>query len=209
MDVIAKQRLVLYGKILTRGGNCVTIKKNLVSDKSVRGAAMEKVTKNKIDRAYIARELSALRRGIRRYSIGAFFVLLPFFVPVTVFAVLDLVSSLGSLGAKIVWGFLAGALLSSPLWLMLVLFFISLKERRMITRGAYFVVKRTLSFKDETLVNRRLVRRLHFPGFSPFAVGSRVYEFSFSGEEFYVVHYLGSKEIKLIYSTQIYEYSDL
>jgi hypothetical protein len=65
-----------------------------------------------------------------------------------------------------------------------------------------------VQYKDEKLVNRfgsaRAQKYLHFGGFKKIAVENANYDLTVQGDSFYLVHYKGSVEIKLLYPLRAY-----
>jgi len=79
-----------------------------------------------------------------------------------------------------------------------------LTERKLIQNRDFDITVCEVQYKDERVVNRHTEKFLHFVGFKEISVENVNYDLSSQGDEFYIIHYKGYAEIKLIYSLKMY-----
>lgn len=172
---------------------------------------MEKTTKNEITREQIQNELLFYNKA----DIKTTLVLAFFLIPLGVGLSAGFVALVTSIFAHTFFTILLCAffclLFGIPAFMTLLGCITLFRERKMISRGAFAVVTRSLSYKSEKYERYgrpQFKELLHFPEFDEKAVAHVTYETASSGDEYYLVHCLGKTEIKLLYATKIYEYKE-
>ena len=171
--------------------------------------AVAKQTKNIITRDWVVKELQFYNTADIRSILLLLIPITALFLPATVGAVNAILTSVKIVWLSAVLGILVGGLMSSPIWLLLFSLKKSLAEKKMLNHGDFEIVTREMMYKSEELVRRRIVENLHFKDFNKISVGHTAYQLAAAGDEYYIVHYKGSKTVKLFYSTKMYDYKDL
>ena len=163
---------------------------------------MEKQTKNIITRQWVKKELLFYNTATLKHTavgLAAVILLLGF--------ISFLLSAFSREGAIVV-GLLGGIPLIAILVLQIRLF----KERKQLQNGAFEIVTRPLLYKDEKMVgsgrNRRLQEMLHFDGFDEVWANHTEYQLCTMDDEFYIVHYKGSKKAEMVFPLKLYEYKE-
>lgn len=169
---------------------------------------MEKQTKNVITREFIETELRFYNTASIRLTLILCGALSLIFVPLTIGVVYGFFSLLKNIWLKIVLSVLVGGLTSAPIWINLLSLKTSLAERKLLQNGDYNIAVCEVQYKDEKTVQRHTEKFLHFVGFKEVSVGNVHYDLTSQGDEFYIVHYKGFTEIKLIYSLKMYVLKD-
>ena len=166
---------------------------------------MKKQTKNIITREWIEKELRFYNTAdikSRLVLCGVFTVIL---LPITIALIYGILLSLDNVLVKIVLSIFIGGIVSSPIWLFFLLTREALCERKMLARGDFDIVTRDVSYKSEEIVHRHIEEFLHFCEFDKISVGHTTFQLASVGDEFYIVHYKGKKDIKLFYSAKMYD----
>ena len=83
---------------------------------------------------------------------------------------------------------------------------IALKEKKLIRSGEVEIVILPLLYKQEKVYRRHTEKLLYFENFKGEMVGNTEYDLALAKQEYYIVHYRNSKNIKMIFSTERYEY---
>lgn len=84
----------------------------------------------------------------------------------------------------------------------------ALKEKKLIRSGEVEIVVLPLLYKQEKVYRHHTYKLLYFEGFKGEMVGNTEYDLASAKQEYYIVHYRNSKEIKMIFSTERYEYRE-
>lgn len=167
---------------------------------------MEKQTKNEITREFIEKELRFYNTADIRSTLVLCGGLSLLFVPLTIGVVYGFFALLENVCLKILLSVLVGGLTSAPIWINLLSLITSLREQKLLQNGDFDIVVCEVQYKDEKLVYRRHTEKFfHFVGFKEISVGNVYYDLSSQGDEFYIVHYKGCTNIKLLYSLKMYE----
>ena len=166
---------------------------------------MDNQTKNIITRESVKKELYFLNAADVRSTLVVCGCLSLFCAPLTAGIVYGFFTLIDNLWLKIILSVLVGGLTSAPIWLNLLLLRTRLKERKLLQNGNFDIVIREVKYKDEKGAHRYRVKILHFVGFKEKPVINVNYDPVTQGDEFYIVHYNGLKEIKLLYSLKMYE----
>ena len=58
------------------------------------------------------------------------------------------------------------------------------------------------------MVHRDIVEFLHFADFNDVSVDNITFQLAAQADIFYIVHYKGSRNIKLLYSAKMYDYQE-
>ena len=169
---------------------------------------MEKQTKNIITRKFVEKELWFYNTADIRSSLVFCAGLSLVFVPMTLLMVYAVCSEVRSLWIKILLIILCAPIISAPLWINSISFFIAIAERKMLKKGEFDIVARELLYKCENTYHRHTLKMLNFDGFKGIAVSNVYYELSAKGDIFYIVHYRNKNIIKLFYYSKIYEYKE-
>lgn len=169
---------------------------------------MEKQTKNVITRDFIEKELRFYNTADIRSTLVLCGGLSLFFVPLTIGAVYGFFALLENVYLKILLSVLVGGLTSAPIWINLLSLKTSLTERKLLRNGDFEIAVCEVQYKDEKLVHRHTEKFLHFVGFKEISVGNADYDLSSQGGEFYIVHYKGCADIKLLFSLKMYEFKE-
>lgn len=166
---------------------------------------MEKQTKNVITREFIEKELRFYNKADIRSTLVLCGVLSLLFVLFTVGIIYGFFTLLKTLWLKVLLSVFVGALTSAPIWLNLLSLKRSLKERKLLRNGDFDITVCELQYKDEKPVHQHTEKFLYFAGFKEISVGNVNYDLVSQGDEFYIIHYKGFTNIKLIYSLKMYE----
>ena len=169
---------------------------------------MEKQTVNVITREFIKKELRFYNTADIRSTLvlcGAISLLL---VPLTIGVVCEILELFKPEWLKILLSVLVGGLVGAPIWLILLSLRTRLRERKLLQNGDFDIVVCEVQYKDEKLVHRHTEKILHFVGFNEISVGNTTYDLASQGDEFYIVHYKGFKDIKLFYSLKMYVFKE-
>ncbi len=169
---------------------------------------MEKQTKNIITREWVAKELHFYNTADIRATLVLCGILSLFFVPLSVALVYEIVTLFKNALLKIFISIFVGGSMSAPVWTNLLALHTSLKERKMLLKNEFEIAIRTVLYKSEKIVHRHIAEYLHFEDFKEISVEHTTFQLSSQGDDFYIVHYKGSKLIKLLYSSKIYEYKE-
>lgn len=167
---------------------------------------MPKQTKNIITRETLEKELRHGCKAGARFSLTVSGALSVVFVPLTIGLVSLIWMTVGNTVMKILLSVLLGGLMTSPIWALLLNTVLCFKEMKLLDRGDFDVVTLELLRKSEIIVHRHLEEVLHFNGFKKKSVDHTVYQLASPGDEFYIVHFKGSREIRLLYPLKMYEY---
>jgi hypothetical protein len=82
----------------------------------------------------------------------------------------------------------------------------ALKEKKALDRGDFVIVTRKVTKKSTKTEYNKSLFFLHFDGFKEKEVWQNVFMLTSEGDEFYIVHYKGSNQIKFFYPLKMYEY---
>ena len=162
---------------------------------------MEKQTKNIITRKTVEKELYLRNKAdIRSPLVMCGILLLIFALPT-----IGIIALIQNIYMKILVAFLLGSGPVVAFLLQLFVLRISFKERTLLHNGDFEITVHKVQYKDEKLVNRFGAQKyLHFGGFKKIAVENANYDLTAQGDAFYLVHYKGSAEIKLLYPLRAY-----
>ena len=166
---------------------------------------MEKQTKNIITREWIEKELCFYNAADIKSRLVLCSICMVIFLPITIALIYGIAESFDNAVVKIVLSIFMGCITSSPIWLFFLLTRDALHERKMLAHGGFDVVIRDISYKSEEIVHRHVEEYLHFCEFNKFSVGHTTFQLASKGDTFYIVHYKDKKDIKLLYSTKMYE----
>lgn len=165
---------------------------------------MEKQTKNVITRKTVEKELYLRNKADIRSPLVMCGILLLIFAPLTI----GIIALIQNIYMKILVAFLLGSAPVVAFLLQLFVLRISYKERMLLHNGDFEITVHKVQYKDEKLVNyfgsARAQKYLHFGGFKKIAVENANYDLTAQGDAFYLVHYKGSAEIKLLYPLRAY-----
>ncbi len=163
---------------------------------------MEKQTKNIITRKEIEKELLFSNTANIKYTAVCLAALMLAFGGIGLF-MLAL-----SYEAAIFTFAIAGIIIC----VFLVMFARIFMERRHLKNGDLEIVIRHLLYKDERLVrvgkSRRMQEMFHFAGFEEVWANHTEYQLATMDDEFYIVHYKGSKTVKMLFPLKLYEYKE-
>ena len=165
---------------------------------------MEKQIKNVITREFIEKELCFYNIADIRSTLVLCGVLLLLFLPLTIGVIYGFFVLLENIWLKILLSVFVGGLTSAPVWINLFPLKTSLTERKLLRNGDFDIVVCEVQYKDEKTVRRHTERFLHFVGYKEITVGNVNYDLTSQGDKFYIVHYKGFTDIKLIYSLKMY-----
>ena len=170
---------------------------------------MEKHTYNIITRDELRKELLFYNKADICSSLVLLGVVSVFCIPLTLFLVFGVSMPFESVLFNTVFSVIIGLISSSPIWLMLYVLVSALIERKRLTCDEFDVVTRELSYKSDQLVRRgrhmHVEELLHFSDFKPTSVDHTAFQLASAGDVYYIVHYKGKDEIKLLYSTKMYK----
>ena len=163
---------------------------------------MKNPTKNIITRKEIEKELLFNNTANIKYTAVCLAALMLAFGGIGLF-MLAL-----SYGAAIFTFAIAGIIIC----VFLVMFARIFMERRHLKNGDLEIVIRHLLYKDERLVrvgkSRRMQEMFHFAGFEEVWANHTEYQLATMEDEFYIVHYKGSKTVKMLFPLKLYEYKE-
>jgi len=163
---------------------------------------MENQTKNVITREWVEKELRFYNTaGLKYATVGFAAVLL-------VFGVFSLFALAFSYEMAIV-SCLFGCI---PMVAILIVLIRHIKERKKLKNGELEIVIRPLLYKDEKLVrsgrNHKMQEMFHFDGFDEVWANHTEYQLAGMDDEFYIVHYKGSKKAEMVFPLKMYEYKE-
>lgn len=167
---------------------------------------MEKQTKNVITREFIEKELRFYNTADIRSALVLLCVISLLFVPLTIGVFYGTSSLIKTEWLKILLLVLNGVLISAPVWLALFVLGKNLRERKLLQNRDFDISVCEVQYKDEKIVYRHVEKILHFTGFNDIAVDNVNFALTTPGDEFYVVHYKGLRDVKLLYSLKLYEF---
>jgi len=167
---------------------------------------MNKQTKNIITREWVEKELRFYNSADLKYALVLVCVMSSIFLPIAALAAGELLNDKDLTLAKIILSLIIGTIVSAPSWGTFWMLLLTLKERKKLNRGDFEVVVRELSYKTEQTVNRHIEEYLHFHDFRKISVSHTAYQLAEPNDRYYIVHYKGTPQIKLLYSTKQYEY---
>lgn len=94
----------------------------------------------------------------------------------------------------------------------LVMFHRIFIERKHLKNGDVEIIIRPLLYKDEKLIrsgrSHRLQEMFHFEGFDEVWANHTEYQLAAMDDEFYIVHYKGSKKAQIVFPLKMYEYKE-
>ena len=168
---------------------------------------MEKQTKNIITCEWIKKELRFYNTADIKSRLALCGIFTVIFLPITIALIYGILVSFDNVLVKIVLSIFMGGITSSPIWLFFLLIQNALRERKMLARGDFDIVTCDVSYKSEEIDRRRrhMEEYLYFSGFNKKSVGHTTFQLTSAGDTFYIVHYKDKKDIKLFYSTKMYE----
>ncbi len=163
---------------------------------------MKEQTKNIITREKIEKELQFYNTaGLKHTAVG-------FAAVILIFGVFSLLTSAFSSEMAIV-SCLVGCV---PMIAILVLLIRLLIERKRLKNGEFEITLRHLLYKDEKMIrsgkSRRVQEMFHFEGFDEVWANHTEYQLSSMNDEFYIVHYEGSKKAQMVFPLKLYEYKE-
>ena len=167
---------------------------------------MPKPTKNILTLSYVENELRFYNTADIRSTLVLGTVLTLFFLPLTVLTILLIQTVIDTPLLSIPLCLFFGLLLSSPCWLHVRILAKHLQEKKQLQRGEFEVEIRKVGYKSEKIVARHTEQFLSFEGFRDISVNSTTYALADYGDVFYLVHYRGKNEIKLLFSEKAYEW---
>ena len=170
---------------------------------------MNKQTKNIITRELIEKELRFYNKAEIRASLLCGGVLALICIPIAVLAVRAIVLHFESMALKLLLGILGGGVLTVPIWIMLFSLRGSLADRKKLLNGDFEITACTLQYKGERVVHKHIEEYFSFGGFDDISVSSTAFYMASVGDDYYIVHYKGSGEIKLLYSAKTHEYKQI
>lgn len=110
-----------------------------------------------------------------------------------------------------IWVFFLG-IVGAPVWAISATLTKALIERKHIKNGDLDIVIRPLLYKDEKMVrsgrSHRMQEMFHFDGFDEVWANHTEYQLSSMDDEFYIVHYKGSKKAQMVFPLKLYEYKE-
>ena len=166
---------------------------------------MKKQTKNVITRDSVEKELRFNNKAGFRYTLTMCAAWSLFCVPLTVGVVCNICGSIEAIWLKVILSVFVGALTSAPIWALLLSLKNTLREKKLLKAGDFCISVREVQYKEEKLVNRRVVRVLHFADFGDISTGGTIFELASAGDEFYIIHYKNSKSVQMFYPLRAYE----
>ena len=166
---------------------------------------MEKQTKNIITREWVEKELRFYNTADIRSRLVLCSVFTVILLPITIALIWGVVESFDHVLVEIFLSIFMGCITSSPILHFSLLIREALCEKKMLDRGEFDIVTRDVSYKSEEMVHRHIEEFLYFCEFDKISVGHTTFQLASVGDEFYIVHYKGKKDIKLFYSAKMYE----
>ncbi len=169
---------------------------------------MKKQTKNQINRAFVEKELRFYNTADIRATLVTGGAMCFLFIPFAAFCAYFIWITVDASFLRFLLSAVGAILFSCPAWLHVIALVKSLLERKQLNNGEFDVAVRKVTYKDEKIVHRHVEQYLTFEGFAELSVGHTTYELATYGDVFYLVHYRGKKEIKLLYPEKMYEYNE-
>lgn len=167
---------------------------------------MEKQTKNIITREWVEKELRFYNTADIRYTLIVCAALSLLCLPITAICIYGVLSEFQNAFFKIVLCIVVVGVLTAPVWLGLLSLWGSIVERKLLKNGDFDIVTRELLYKEERTNRRHIDEFFGFDDFDEIKVGHTAFQMASQGDEFYIVHYLTKKQIKLLYAAKMYEY---
>ena len=109
----------------------------------------------------------------------------------------------------IIWIFFIG-IVGAPIWAISAMLIKALIDRKHLKNGDLEIVICPLLYKEEKMIRGSDYPRkvLHFGDFEDVWADSTHYQLSTMGDEFYIVHYKGSKAARMVFPLKLYEYKE-
>lgn len=172
---------------------------------------MEKQTKNIITREKIEKEfLFDNTAALKHTAVCLAAVILACGFMSACFLGLFFPTDLAGLNIVILIFFLG--VVCAPVWGISVILIRTLIERKHLCNGELEIVIRPLLYKDEKLVrsgrSHRMQEMFHFDGFEEVWANATHYQLCTMDDEFYIIHYKGSKKAQAVLPLKLYEYQE-
>ncbi len=164
--------------------------------------------KNILTRDYVERELQFYNKADIRSTLVLSAVMALFFIPFAILGIVLVMAVVDELILKIVLCTLLGTLLSCPCWLHVLALIKHFQEGKQLKNSEFEIVTRKVRDKSEKVVHRHTEKFLSFEDFRDISVGGTTYDLSTYGDVFYIVHYRGKNEIKLLYPEKMYDFKE-
>ncbi len=171
---------------------------------------MEKQTKNIITREWAEKELRFYNTANIRYTVVCLSVIILVCGGMIAFISPFIMDSYEKVWDKVIFAVAFGGIMTAPVWFVLPQLIRSIKERKWLKNGDFEIVTRPLLYKEDKLVRykRSTQEVFHFEGFDEVWAGHTDYQLAAMGDEFYIVHYKGSKKAQMVFSLKMYQYKE-
>ena len=171
---------------------------------------MAKETKNILTRQLVEKELRFYNTADIRSSVLLIACLTPLFGGLAAIMTAGVLGLIDHIGVRIFLLILILPTMTAPIWINLLSLISSLKEKRMLDKGEFEIVKKQLNHKSQKTENRHNHRHIryyfHFIGFMDRRVDKSTYDMTAEDEGFYLVHLTSKYYIKLFYPESRYDF---
>ena len=171
---------------------------------------LAKQTKNIITREWVEKEMRSFNSTNIRHHLILSVMYTLIFIPITALSIFLICEIIDPGFWKIPCAILVAVFFSSPSWGLIWTLFQDLLDRKRLANGLLEITTAPLHHKREKAVWRRWQSRVEeflcFKGFDAYRADHTNYQLATEKDLFYLVHFRGKKEIKLLYSAKMYEY---
>lgn len=171
---------------------------------------MEKQTKNIISRQKIEKDLLFYNTASIKYAAVCLAAVILAFGSMIAFISPFFIDLYEKVWQKVIFVVVFGGVITAPVWFVLPQLIRSLMERKWLKNGDFEIATRHLLYKEDKPVRykRSTQEVFHFEGFDEVWAGHTDYQLASMGDEFYIVHYKGSKKAQMVFSLKMYQYKE-
>ena len=180
---------------------------------------MAKQTKNIITRDEIKNTLLTENGKDLRFHLIIGILLFLFFLPLNIWLLIMTWSLNNSIFIRLLLALLDIVVLDAFFIVDMIVLVNLIIKRKKIERDEFDISIRSLIYKDDTTyrpfkiqrllkfsTTSRISKNLHFSDFDAEEVGGTTYDLADNGDDFYIVHFKGEKEVELIYPAKMYDF---
>ena len=167
---------------------------------------MAKETKNILTRQLVEKELRFYNKADIRSSALLIACLTPLFGGLAALMTVGVLGLIDHIGLRIFLLILILPTMTAPIWINLLSLISGLKEKRMLDKGEFEIVKKQLNHRSQRTEHRHIRYYFHFIGFEDRQVDKSTYDMTAEDEGFYLVHLTSKYYIKLFYPESRYDF---
>lgn len=184
---------------------------------------MAKQTKNIITRDEIKNTLLTENGKKLRFHLIIGILLFLFFLPLNIWLLIMTWSLNNSIFIRLLLALLDIVVLDALFIVDMIVLVNVIIKRKKIERDEFDISIRSLIYKDDTVyrpfkiqrllkfsitnsITSKISKNLHFSDFDAEEVSGTTYDLASNGDDFYIVHFKGEKEVELIYPAKMYDF---